>query len=113
MSAGAARDVVVANQVVPARGYSVVNISGNLKLIHLQGVESMSQAARKRAARRHKQPFAWLGVGAVTLGMGAAMVGGTAVAFAEPLMLFFIAGFIGTIFIGMVLPIFSMQEHIK
>ena len=43
----------------------------------------MSQAARKRAARRHKQPFAWLGVGAVTLGMGAAMVGGTAVAFAE------------------------------
>ncbi|MBI3849757.1 MAG: type II secretion system F family protein [Verrucomicrobia bacterium] len=37
----------------------------------------------------------------------------TAVAFAEPLMLFFIAGFIGTIFIGMVLPIFTMQEHIK
>ena len=37
----------------------------------------------------------------------------TAVAFAEPLMLFFIAGFIGTIFIGMVLPIFTMQEYIK
>jgi type IV pilus assembly protein PilC len=37
----------------------------------------------------------------------------TAVAFAEPLMLFFIAGFVGTIFIGMVLPIFSLQEHIK
>ena len=37
----------------------------------------------------------------------------TAVAFAEPLMLFFIAGFIGTIFIGMVLPIFTLQEHIK
>jgi len=37
----------------------------------------------------------------------------TAVAFAEPLMLFFIAGFIGTIFISMVLPIFTMQEHIK
>ena len=37
----------------------------------------------------------------------------TAVAFAEPLMLFFIAGLIGTIFIGMVLPIFSLQEHIK
>jgi len=43
----------------------------------------MSQAARNRAARRSKQPFAWLGVGAVTLGMGAAMVGGTAVAFAD------------------------------
>jgi type IV pilus assembly protein PilC len=37
----------------------------------------------------------------------------TAVAFAEPLMLFFIAGFIGTIFIGMILPIFSMQDYIK
>jgi type II secretory pathway component PulF len=37
----------------------------------------------------------------------------TAVALAEPLMLFIIAGFIGTIFIGMVLPIFSLQEHIK
>jgi type II secretory pathway component PulF len=37
----------------------------------------------------------------------------TAVAFTEPLMLFVIAAFIGTIFISMVLPIFSMQEHIK
>jgi type II secretory pathway component PulF len=37
----------------------------------------------------------------------------TAVALTEPLMLFFIAGFIGTIFISMVLPIFTMQEHIK
>ncbi len=37
----------------------------------------------------------------------------TAVAFAEPLMLFFIAAFIGTIFISMVLPIFTMQDKIK
>lgn len=37
----------------------------------------------------------------------------TAVALAEPLMLFLIAGFIGTIFIGMVIPIFSLQDHIK
>jgi len=37
----------------------------------------------------------------------------TAVAFAEPLMLFFIAGFIGTIFIGMVIPIFTIQDYIK
>jgi len=36
-----------------------------------------------------------------------------AVSLAEPLMLFLIAGFIGTIFIGMVLPIFSLQEKIK
>jgi type II secretory pathway component PulF len=37
----------------------------------------------------------------------------SAVALAEPLMLFFIAGFIGVIFIGMVLPIFTLQDHIK
>ena len=37
----------------------------------------------------------------------------TAVAFAEPLMLFLIAGFIGTIFIGMLLPVLSMSENIK
>jgi type II secretory pathway component PulF len=37
----------------------------------------------------------------------------TAVAFAEPMMLFLIAGFIGLIFIGMLLPIFSLQDYIK
>jgi type II secretory pathway component PulF len=37
----------------------------------------------------------------------------TAVALAEPVMLFFIAGFIGTIFVGMALPIFTLQEYIK
>lgn len=37
----------------------------------------------------------------------------TAVAFAEPLMLFLIAGFIGAIFISMVLPIFTLQDYIK
>src|SRR5438477_12996577 len=36
-----------------------------------------------------------------------------AVAMAEPLMLFMIAGFIGTIFIGMVIPIFTLQDYIK
>jgi type II secretory pathway component PulF len=36
-----------------------------------------------------------------------------AVALAEPLMLFLIAALIGTIFIGMVIPIFSLQDHIK
>ena len=36
-----------------------------------------------------------------------------AVALAEPLMLFFIAGFIGVIFIGMVIPIFTLQDYIK
>jgi len=36
----------------------------------------------------------------------------TAVAFAEPLMLFFIAGFIGIIFIGMLLPVLSMSQYI-
>jgi type II secretory pathway component PulF len=37
----------------------------------------------------------------------------TAVALAEPLMLFVVAGFIGTIFIGMLLPIFTLQQYIK
>ena len=37
----------------------------------------------------------------------------TAVAFLEPAMLFFIAAFVGTIFIGMLMPIFSMQDYIK
>jgi len=37
----------------------------------------------------------------------------TAVALAEPIMLFAIAGFIGTIFIGMVIPIFTIQDYIK
>jgi type II secretory pathway component PulF len=37
----------------------------------------------------------------------------TAVSFAEPMMLFIIAAFIGTIFIGMLLPVFSLQDYIK
>jgi type II secretory pathway component PulF len=37
----------------------------------------------------------------------------TAVAFAEPLMLFLIAGFIGIIFIGMLLPVLTMSSNIK
>jgi type II secretory pathway component PulF len=37
----------------------------------------------------------------------------TAVSLAEPLMLFLIAAFIGTIFIGMVYPIFSLTDHIQ
>jgi type IV pilus assembly protein PilC len=37
----------------------------------------------------------------------------TVVSMAEPLMLFLIAGFIGTIFIGMVIPIFTLQDYIK
>ena len=36
-----------------------------------------------------------------------------AVAMAEPILLFLIAGFIGTIFIGMVIPIFTLQDYIK
>lgn len=37
----------------------------------------------RQSTRRRRQPYAWLGAGAVTFGMGAAMVGGTAVAFAD------------------------------
>jgi type II secretory pathway component PulF len=35
------------------------------------------------------------------------------VSFAEPMMLFMIAAFIGTIFIGMLLPVFSLQDYIN
>jgi type II secretory pathway component PulF len=35
------------------------------------------------------------------------------VALAEPLLLFLVAAVIGTIFIGMLIPIFSLQDHIK
>jgi type II secretory pathway component PulF len=37
----------------------------------------------------------------------------TAVSLAEPLMLFLMAAFIGTIFVGMVIPIFTLQDYIK
>jgi len=37
----------------------------------------------------------------------------TSVALLEPLMLFLIAGFVGTIFIGMLLPVFELQQQIK
>lgn len=37
----------------------------------------------------------------------------TAVALLEPLMLFLIAAFVGTIFIGMLLPVFELQQQIK
>jgi hypothetical protein len=43
----------------------------------------MSRAVRKRGGHRRIQPYSWLGAGAVTLGMGVAMVGGAAVAFAD------------------------------
>jgi len=37
----------------------------------------------------------------------------TAVALVEPIMLFLLAGFIGIIFVGMVIPIFTIQDYIK
>ncbi|MBN1903318.1 type II secretion system F family protein [Candidatus Sumerlaeota bacterium] len=37
----------------------------------------------------------------------------TAVSLTEPVMLFVMAGFIGTIFVGMVIPIFTIQDYIK
>ncbi|MGI9124701.1 MAG: hypothetical protein ACR2JM_08110, partial [Mycobacterium sp.] len=43
----------------------------------------MSRSARTRGGRGRIQPYAWLGAGAVTVGMGVAMVGGAAVAFAD------------------------------
>lgn len=39
--------------------------------------------SRRTRGHRRLQPYSWLGAGAVTLGMGAALVGGSAVAFAD------------------------------
>lgn len=41
------------------------------------------RGGKHRATRRRLQPYAWLGAGAVTLGVGAALAGGTAVAYAD------------------------------
>jgi type II secretory pathway component PulF len=37
----------------------------------------------------------------------------TAIALTEPIMLFVIAALVGTIFIGMLLPVFSLTDHVK
>jgi len=37
----------------------------------------------------------------------------TAVALAEPVLLFIMAGIVGTIVVGMLLPVFTLQEYIK
>ena len=42
-----------------------------------------------------------------------ALAGAHPTTFAEPLLLFLIAAFIGTIFIGMLLPVLSMSQYIK
>ncbi|MCV7176689.1 PecA family PE domain-processing aspartic protease [Mycolicibacterium sphagni] len=41
------------------------------------------QSRRNSKGRARRQPYAWLGAGAVTLGLGAALVGGSAVACAD------------------------------
>lgn len=38
---------------------------------------------RRRTQPRHREPYSWLGAGAITLGVGVALVGGTGVAHAE------------------------------
>lgn len=43
----------------------------------------MPDATRKRTRNGRRQPYSWLGAGAVTLSLGAAVIGGTAVAFAD------------------------------
>lgn len=42
-----------------------------------------ARGGQHRVRRRRLQPYAWLGAGAVTLGVGAALVGGTGVAYAD------------------------------
>ena len=43
----------------------------------------MKSRTSKKSRANHRDPYAWLGVGALTLGMGAALAGGTGVASAD------------------------------
>lgn len=49
----------------------------------MRQTDSTNGRGGKHRARRRLQPYAWLGAGAVTLGMGAALASGTAVAYAD------------------------------
>src|SRR4051812_8225581 len=41
------------------------------------------KTGRHRAAQRHREPYVWLGAGAITLGMGAALASGSGIANAD------------------------------
>jgi type II secretory pathway component PulF len=90
------------------KGESLASSLGNCKAIFTGSTLEMVAVAEE-SGRLDQELVRLAGVTELTLDRQLK----TAVALAEPIMLFFIATFIGLIFIGMVLPIFSIQDSIK
>ena len=108
-------------RAVPERGYElelmrVLPIRGGGVLGALRGItRAAGSVPEARALLKKHQPRAVFSIGGYAAGpvsLGARSLG-IPVALMEPMMLFFIAAFIGTIFISMVLPIFTLLDYIK
>jgi len=90
------------------KGESLASSLGNCRSIFTGSTLEMVAVAEE-SGRLDQELVRLAGVTELNLDRGLK----TAVSLAEPIMLFFIATFIGLIFIGMVLPIFSIQDSIK
>ena len=90
------------------KGESLASSLGNCKMIFSGSTLEMVSVAEE-SGRLDQELVRLAGATETTLDRQLK----TAVALAEPLMLFVIATFIGLIFIGMVLPIFTIQDSIK
>ena len=90
------------------KGESLASSLGNCKVI-FSGSTLEMVAVAEESGRLDQELVRLAGVTEITLDRQLK----TAVSLAEPLLLFMIATFIGLIFIGMVLPIFTIQDSIK
>jgi type II secretory pathway component PulF len=90
------------------KGESLASSLGNCRSIFTGSTLEMISVAEE-SGRLDQELVRLAGVTEITLDRQLK----TAVSLAEPLMLFVIAAFIGLIFIGMVLPIFTIQDSIK
>jgi type II secretory pathway component PulF len=90
------------------KGESLASSLGNCRAIFTGSTLEMISVAEE-SGRLDQELVRLAGVTEITLDRQLK----TAVSLAEPLMLFVIAAFIGLIFIGMVLPIFTIQDSIK
>jgi type II secretory pathway component PulF len=90
------------------KGESLASSLGNCRTIFTGSTLEMISVAEE-SGRLDQELVRLAGVTEITLDRQLK----TAVSLAEPLMLFVIAAFIGLIFIGMVLPIFTIQDSIK
>jgi type II secretory pathway component PulF len=90
------------------KGESLASSLGNCKVI-FSGSTLEMVAVAEESGRLDQELVRLAGTTELTLDRQLK----TAVSLAEPLLLFMIATFIGLIFIGMVLPIFTIQDSIK